>query len=63
MKQDSTDSLATGWTDDKHRSYLTFMEENFVKEMFDGEYSKSHTAVETTAQSQHKLNQVRVSHF
>lgn len=38
MKQDSTDPLTTYWTDDKHRSYLTFMEENFVKDMYEREY-------------------------
>mgnify|MGYP006889235147 FL=1 len=71
MKQDSTDSLATGWTDDKHRSYLTFMEENFVKDMYEREYcavdvcghEACHQGANTVTHSQQKnVHEVPIPH-
>ncbi|KAH7429416.1 hypothetical protein KP509_09G046900 [Ceratopteris richardii] len=32
------DSQATAWTDSKHSSYLDFMEQNFVRDLYDREY-------------------------
>ncbi|KAH7429415.1 hypothetical protein KP509_09G046900 [Ceratopteris richardii] len=39
-KQDTKalDSQATAWTDSKHSSYLDFMEQNFVRDLYDREY-------------------------
>lgn len=35
---DTADSLESNWTDDQHSSYLNFMEETFVKEMYERQY-------------------------
>jgi hypothetical protein len=56
----SLGSRSGQWTDDKHRSYLTFMEENFVKEMFEnGCCRTTHVAVADSATtSLHKIDEV-----